>query len=96
LLYEAARFGQGEGYERFHLGSGFGGEGGSLLEFKRRFTNSPLLEQWFGKRVHDVERYIEVTGSETIDFSGYFPAYRRAAPQVASGEGAAREAAPRA
>jgi lipid II:glycine glycyltransferase (peptidoglycan interpeptide bridge formation enzyme) len=76
LLYSAAAYGQHDGYEQFHLGSGLGGEGGSLLEFKRRFTPAPLLEQWFGKAVHDRERYLELAGGQ-IDYEGFFPAYRR-------------------
>jgi serine/alanine adding enzyme len=77
LLYEAARFGQEHGYEQLHLGSGVGAGGGSLLEFKRRFTSSPSLEQWFGKGVHDVQRYRDLTGSTEIEYDGFFPAYRR-------------------
>jgi hypothetical protein len=76
LLYSAAAYGQDAGYEQFHLGSGVRGEGGSLLEFKRRFTSAPLLEQWFGKAVHDRVRYLELAGGE-IDYEGFFPAYRR-------------------
>lgn len=76
LLFEAARFGQEEGYEHLHLGSGVGASGDSLLEFKRRFTSSPSLEQWFGKGVHDVKRYGDLTGSTEIDYDGFFPAYR--------------------
>jgi serine/alanine adding enzyme len=76
LLYEAARFGQESGYEQLHLGSGVGAGGDSLLEFKRRFTSSPSLEQWFGKGVHDVQRYRELTGSTEVHYDGFFPAYR--------------------
>jgi serine/alanine adding enzyme len=75
LLYEAARFGQEDGYEHLHLGAGVGAGGDSLLEFKRRFTSSPSLEQWFGKGVHDVQRYRDLTGSTEIDYDGFFPAY---------------------
>ena len=76
LIYSAARFGRERGYEQFHLGSGVGAVGGSLLGFKQRFSPSPLLEQWFGKAVHDVERYMELTGSRTPTYDGFFPAYR--------------------
>jgi serine/alanine adding enzyme len=77
LLYSAARFGRERGYQRFHLGSGLGAGGGSLLEFKQRFSPAPLVEQWFGKAVHDVERYLELTGARTVVYGGFFPAYRR-------------------
>ena len=77
LLYTAACFAQTHGYSQFHLGSGLGESGGSLLEFKRRFTPAPLIEQWLGKAVHDVDRYLELTGAETLAYDGFFPAYRR-------------------
>jgi serine/alanine adding enzyme len=73
LLYEGARFGQRNGYEQPHLGSGFGAGGGSLLELKRRFTSSPLLEQWFGKGVHEVQRYRDLTESAEIDYERFLP-----------------------
>jgi hypothetical protein len=77
LLYSAAVFGQESGFDQFHLGSGLGGGGGALLEFKRRFSPASLLEQWFGKAVHDLGWYLELTGEERVDYEGFFPAYRR-------------------
>lgn len=77
LLYSAARFGAAHGYEQFHLGSGVGAGGGSLLEFKQRFSPAALLQQWFGKAVHDVDRYLKLTGTEAVAYDGFFPAYRR-------------------
>jgi serine/alanine adding enzyme len=77
LLYAAARFGQENAYEQLHLGSGVGTGGGTLLEFKRRFTSSRLLGQWFGKGVHDLERYRDLIGTVQIDYNGFFPAYGR-------------------
>jgi hypothetical protein len=77
LLYTAAHHAKKRGYKAFHLGSGLGGSGGSLLEFKRRFTHAPPEEQWLGKAVHDVERYLELTGATELKYEGFFPAYRR-------------------
>jgi hypothetical protein len=77
LMYAAAKLGQEHGFELFHLGSGIGGGGGALLEFKQRFAPGPLREQWFGKAVHDVPRYLELTGTDTVGYEGFFPAYRR-------------------
>jgi hypothetical protein len=77
LLYTAACFAQTNGYSQFHLGSGLGESGGALLEFKQRFTQAPLLEQWLGKAVHDLDRYLELTGAQTPAYHGFFPAYRR-------------------
>jgi serine/alanine adding enzyme len=79
LLYEAACHAQREGFSQFHLGSGVGEGGGSLLEFKQRFTHVPAIEQWLGKAVHDVDRYLELTGTQAVTYDGFFPAYRRAA-----------------
>jgi lipid II:glycine glycyltransferase (peptidoglycan interpeptide bridge formation enzyme) len=76
LLYSAARFGAQRAYDQLHLGSGLGTGGGSLLEFKQRFCSAPLLEQWLGKAVHDVRRYLELTGSEAVAYEGFFPAYK--------------------
>jgi serine/alanine adding enzyme len=77
LIYSAARWGQEQGYEQFHLGAGVGGSGGALLEWKRRFYPSELREQWIGKAVHDERRYLELTDATTVDYEGFFPAYRR-------------------
>jgi hypothetical protein len=84
LLYAAARLGQKRQLELFHLGSGFGGGGGGLLEFKRRFSPGPLVEQRFGKAVHDTERYLALTGATTVSYKGFFPAYR--SPEGGHGE----------
>jgi hypothetical protein len=78
LLYEAACYGQTAGYSQFHLGSGVGESGGSLLEFKQRFTHVPVVEQWLGKAVHDVDRYLELTRAREVTYDGFFPAYRSA------------------
>jgi hypothetical protein len=76
LLYSAACFGQEREFEQLHLG-GVAGGGGSLLEFKQRFSPGPLREQWFGKAVHDVNRYLELAQVESVSYAGFFPAYRR-------------------
>jgi serine/alanine adding enzyme len=77
LIYSAARWVQERGYEQFHLGAGVGGSGGALLEWKRRFYPSELREQWIGKAVHDENRYRELTGTTSVGYEGFFPAYRR-------------------
>lgn len=77
LMHAAAELGKERGFELFHLGSGVGGGGGALLEFKERFSPGPLRSQWFGKAVHDVPRYLELAGADTVDYEGFFPVYRR-------------------
>ena len=79
LLLEAARFGHDHGCEVFHLGGGVGGAEDSLWEYKRRFAPDALVEAWIGKAVHDEAAYLELSGAEALDLSGFFPAYR--APQ---------------
>ena len=77
LMHAAAELGKQGGFELFHLGSGVGGGGGALLEFKQRFSPGPLRAQWFGKAIHDLPRYLELAEAETIDHEGFFPQYRR-------------------
>jgi serine/alanine adding enzyme len=77
LLYMAACHAQANGCTHFHLGSGVGETGGSLLEFKRRFTSAQLVEQWLGKAVHDVDRYLKLARVRALTYEGFFPAYRR-------------------
>jgi serine/alanine adding enzyme len=79
LLLEAARWGNDHGCEIFHLGGGVGGAEDSLWEYKRRFAPDALVEAWVGKAVHDEAAYLELSGTEALDLSGFFPAYR--APQ---------------
>jgi hypothetical protein len=35
---------------------------------------------YVGKAVHDVERYLALSGTSSLSFAGYFPAYRRPVP----------------
>ena len=75
VLYEAARWAQGRGFTRFHLGGGVGGRRDSLYEFKRRFDPAGTCEVAVGKAVHDPARYAALAGEVGVD--GFFPAYRR-------------------
>ena len=76
VLYETAEWARAEGYERFHLGGGAGGQQDSLAAFKRRFDPGGGLEWWLGKAVHDPDAYRGLTGRDPADRSGFFPAYR--------------------
>jgi serine/alanine adding enzyme len=76
LMLAAARWGREAGYEQFHLGGGVGGREDSLWEYKRRFAPDGLVEAWLGKLVHDESAYLALTGGETLDVAGFFPAYR--------------------
>jgi serine/alanine adding enzyme len=76
VLYDAARWGQEQGYELFHLGGGVGGRRDSLFEFKRRFDPGGEREFALGKAVHDEAVYRELAGERGAGLDGFFPAYR--------------------
>lgn len=75
-LYALARWGQGQGYSRLHLGGGVGGRRDSLFLFKERFAPGGEIPAAIGKAVHDTERYRRLTGQAAVSFEGFFPAYR--------------------
>lgn len=81
LFLEAARWAAAEGFTRFHIGGGVGGEADSLFEFKRRFDPAGVVEMAVGKAVHDEAAYRALTGGDS-GTEGFFPAYRRAASTV--------------
>jgi serine/alanine adding enzyme len=76
VLFEAARWGQQQGLEQFHLGGGAGGREDTLFHFKQRFYPEGRREASVGKLVHDPEAYRALTGLPQIQLDGYFPAYR--------------------
>jgi lipid II:glycine glycyltransferase (peptidoglycan interpeptide bridge formation enzyme) len=76
VLYEAASWARGQGYELFHLGGGLGGRTDSLYEFKRRFDPGGEREFAVGKAIHDAAAYRELAGDASPDAVGFFPAYR--------------------
>ena len=76
VLLEAARWAQAQGYDRFHLGGGLGGEADSLHHFKARFDPEGLVPAAVGKAIHDEDAYRELSGGDTA-YEGFFPAYRR-------------------
>jgi serine/alanine adding enzyme len=79
LFYEAAAWARERGFERFHLGGGVGAREDSLLTFKRRFDpDGGLLDFAVGKAVHDAVAYEALTGRDSDDLDGFFPAYRAA------------------
>lgn len=77
LFVETATWAAAHGFERFHLGGGVGGFEDSLYEFKRRFDPGGTLPAYLGKTVHDESAYRALSDGKKIDYSGYFPAYRR-------------------
>jgi serine/alanine adding enzyme len=75
-LYSLATWGRERGYETLHLGGGVGGRDDSLREFKRRFVPDGLIPAAVGKAVHDRAAYLRRAGEDTVDWDGFFPAYR--------------------
>ena len=75
-LFTLAEWGQRNGYTVLHLGGGVGGRDDSLLAYKRRFAPGEILPARIGKAVHDHAAYTGLTGSDTIDWDAFFPAYR--------------------
>lgn len=79
VLLAAAHWGRERGLEQFHLGGGLGGQEDSLFAFKEHFAPGSRLDMYVGKAVHDVPRYLELSGASTLSLEGYFPAYRQRA-----------------
>jgi hypothetical protein len=77
LFHAAASWAAEEGFTRFHLGGGVGGFEDSLYEFKRRFDPEGACGAYLGKAVHDVDAYLALSGAPTVEYSGYFPSYRK-------------------
>lgn len=77
LFCETAGWAAERGFTHFHLGGGVGGFEDSLYEFKRRFDPDGRLPATLGKVVHDEGAYRRLSGSEEIDYAGFFPAYRQ-------------------
>jgi hypothetical protein len=77
VLFEAACWGQGRGFEQFHLGGGAGGREDTLFHFKQRFFPAGRREAGVGKLVHDAEAYCGLAGLSELRLDGFFPAYRQ-------------------
>ena len=75
-LCTLAEWGQANGYALLHLGGGVGGRADSLLEYKLRFAPDGLRPSATGRAVHDMAAYTRLTGSDRVDWEGFFPAYR--------------------
>jgi serine/alanine adding enzyme len=76
-LCTLAEWGREQGYEVLHLGGGVSGRDDSLLEYKLRFAPDGLVASATGRAVHDRDAYARLTGADTIDWAGFFPAYRQ-------------------
>jgi len=77
LLYEAALWGNANGYKTFYLGGGVGSGEDSLFKFKRAFFKDDLNKFHIGKKVYIPEKYEELLSlRKEIGNPGFFPKYR--------------------
>ena len=77
LLYEAALWGNANGFKTLYLGGGVGSGEDNLFRFKRAFYRGELNHFFIGKKIYDQEKYNMLLRmrTEALD-SEYFPAYR--------------------
>lgn len=80
LLYEAAMWGNANGYETLHLGGGVGAQEDNLYQFKKSFQRGMDCRFYTGKKIFDDKRYDDlVQMREDFAFdkkSDFFPLYR--------------------
>ncbi len=82
LLYEAALWGQEQGFKSFHLGGGVGSEKDSLFDFKQSFNRYSANQFSIGKLIVMNDKYnnlVEMRKKIDNNFqkkSSFFPLYR--------------------
>lgn len=76
LLYEAALWGQENGYKTFYLGGGVGSGEDSLFKFKRAFFKGKLNRFYIGKKIYDQKKYDELVAVRGQTQDNFFPKYR--------------------
>ena len=78
MLYEAALWGQANGYKTLYLGGGVGSGEDSLLAFKKSFNKQSTGHFYIGKKTFDSERYVQLCALRGIKQAAFFPEYRSA------------------
>lgn len=76
LLYEAALWGNANGYQTLYMGGGVGSGEDSLFKFKRAFFKGELNRFYIGKMIFNQEKYNELLGLREPIEGGFFPKYR--------------------
>ena len=76
LLYEAALWGNANGYKALYLGGGVGTKEDSLFTFKRGFNRGTINKFYIGKKIYDYKKYEELVKIRGNIDSLYFPLYR--------------------
>lgn len=82
LLYRIALWGIENGFKRFHLGGGYGGDESSLFKFKKAMAKNNVLKFYIGKKIHNFEKYSQLVEKKLgkrieITTEGFFPLYRK-------------------
>lgn len=81
LLYNIALWGSKNGFEKFHLGGGYGGNGSPLFKFKKSMNEKGILKFCIGKKISNKEIYDELVKQRNLTEeereSFYFPLYRK-------------------
>ena len=78
LLYQAALWGNANGYKTLYLGGGVGSGEDSLFQFKRAFYKGELNRFYIGKKIFQQDAYkelLQIRGEKDLD-NNYFPVYR--------------------
>lgn len=77
LLYEAALWGNANGYKSLYLGGGVGSGEDSLYKFKKAFYKPDDVRRFYiGKKIFIQEKYDELLAIREPIESGFFPKYR--------------------
>jgi len=82
LLFEAACWGNKQGFKTFHLGGGVGSEEDNLFKFKQAFNRNYRNQFSIGKQIFEEEKYnylVELRKKNDDSFNvepSYFPLYR--------------------
>lgn len=81
LLYNIALWGSKNGFKKFHLGGGYGGNESSLFKFKKSMNEKGILKFCIGKKIYNKEIYDGLVKQRNLiekeKESNYFPLYRR-------------------
>lgn len=82
LLYEAACWGQENGYKKFHLGGGLDSKEDSLYKFKKAFNKKSETHFSIGKKIFNQAKYdwleeIRSENNNQINKVQFFPGYRK-------------------
>lgn len=80
LFYKISEWGIKNGYIKFHLGGGYGGNESSLFKFKYFMNKNGILKFCIGKKIYNKEIYEELVKQRNLTEgekkSCYFPLYR--------------------